>query len=140
MSEVLGSSADRRRILVVEDEPLLAMDLEAVLIDAGFAVIGPASGLEEALRRLHHETVVDGAVLDIALHGSFSFPIADALADRGIPFLFVSGHAREILPERHQCRRVVQKPYQPERLIADLLALVTARTLDTRPCDTTLEA
>lgn len=127
-------------ILVVEDEPLLAMDLEAVLVDAGFVVIGPAANLEDGLQRLRHGAVVDVAVLDIALHSSFSFPIADALEDRGVPFLFVSAHAPEILPERHRRRRIVQKPYQPERLIADLRALVTTQALDTRSHDTTLEA
>lgn len=131
MSQSREGSADLVHVLVVEDEPLLAMDLEAVLVEAGFAVIGPAPCVEDALERRREAAAVELAVLDITLDGGPSFPIADALADRDIPFLFVSGHTREVLPERHRRCRIVQKPYRPERLIADLRALVATRTLDT---------
>lgn len=132
MSQAPKRSADCVHVLVVEDEPLLAMDLEAILVGAGFAVVGPAPSLEDALERLREAAAVEVAVLDITLDGCLSFPIADALADHDIPFLFVSGHTREVLPERHRHRRIIQKPYRPDRLIAHLRALVAGErsTLD----------
>lgn len=110
-----------RKVLVVEDEPLVAMMVEDMLMDLGCVVIGPAMQLSEGLR-LAETAEVDAAVLDINLNGDRSFPIADLLEARGIPFLFATGYGGgEALAGRRE--PVIQKPYQMERLAEMLTAL-----------------
>ena len=112
---------DRPRVLVVEDEALVAMDLESSLLRAGFAVAGPAAtvavGTELAAGPLR------AAVLDINIAGELAFPVADALAGRGIPFLFVTGYGPEILPARFRGRPLLRKPCSPRAVLAALKAL-----------------
>ncbi len=113
-----------RKVLVVEDEPLVAMMVEDMLIDLGCTVIGPAMQLSEGLR-LAETAELDAAVLDINLNGGRSFPIADALEARGIPFLFATGYGGgEALEGRQD--PVIQKPYQMDRL-AEMLTSLTPR-------------
>jgi DNA-binding response OmpR family regulator len=107
----------RLRVLVVEDEPLIAMALEDVLADHGIGVVGPAYDLDEALR-LGREESIDGAILDINIAGEKVFDVADALGARAIPFVYVTGYGREGLRDCDRNRPVLQKPYDPERLIA----------------------
>lgn len=98
------------RVLVVEDEPLIAMLMEDYLADLGYAVVGPARGVRQGLTLLQAE-LVDFAVLDINLSGEDSFPIADALADRGIPFIFASANSRTSLAPRHCDAPLLSKPF-----------------------------
>lgn len=97
-----------------------------MLEQAGFTVVGPPSDTDSALKLLE-QAGVEAAILDISLGGSYSFALADALADRHIPFLFVSGHAPDILPERHRGRGLVQEPYTWKRLIDRVCDLIAAR-------------
>lgn len=108
-----------RRILLVEDEVLVAMLIEDILTDFGCAVVGTASRLEDALKSAREE-MMDIALLDVNLAGKRSFPVADILAERGVPFLFVSGYGEQGLEAPHQNRPVIQKPFSPE-LIAEAL-------------------
>ena len=111
-------------ILVEEDEPLVAMMVEDMLADLGCIVVGPAMQLAEGLR-LAETAEFDAAVLDVNLNGGRSFPIADMLKDRGIPFLFATGYGGgEALEGRQD--PVIQKPYQMERL-AEMLTAITSR-------------
>lgn len=87
-----------RRVLVAEDEPLLALEMEEVLRGLGCEVLGPAATLEEALRLAAAPGRVDAAVLDINLAGRPSFPAADHLAGRGVPVVFATGYGD--LPDR----------------------------------------
>jgi CheY-like chemotaxis protein len=80
-----------RRILIVEDEMLLAMDLEMFLEDRGCEVLGPASNVAEALAILEAERP-DAATVDMNLNGDSSAPVAAALQECGVPFVFVSGY------------------------------------------------
>lgn len=80
-----------RRILVVEDEMLLALDLQMILEDQGCTVIGPAPNAKRALQLLEDERP-DAATLDLNLNGQSSAPVAAALAERSIPFLIISGY------------------------------------------------
>ena len=114
------------RILVVEDDVLLAMDLEMLLERAGCRVIGPAASVDAAIRLLAHQQA-DGAVLDVNLGSETAFPVADLLADRGIPFVWLSGHSAEMIPSRHSDRPLVGKPYVGEALLAALAATVAPR-------------
>jgi DNA-binding response OmpR family regulator len=85
------SAARAKRILVVEDEALIAMMLEDMLIDLGFDVVGPALTFENALRLARSEDY-DCAILDVNLGSHRSYPIADAVAARGLKLLFASGY------------------------------------------------
>ncbi|MGH7100780.1 MAG: response regulator [Acetobacteraceae bacterium] len=110
------------RILIVEDEALIAMHLEDVLIGLGHHVVGMAARLDDALA-LARDATLDLAVLDIRLAGGPSFPVADVLRARGIPFFFVSGYGREGLPAEYKAASILSKPYDVatlERMIAKL--------------------
>lgn len=111
-----------RRILVVEDEALVAMLVEDALLDAGATVIGPAATVAEALALLETEDPA-AAVLDLNLAGEPSTPIADALTSRGVPFVVATGYGAEGLPEGHAEVPVLAKPYDPDELTSMLQRL-----------------
>lgn len=97
------------RLLVVEDEPLVALALEDQLADAGYEVVGPAFSLQEALRLAESEAL-DGAVLDINLAGEKVYPVADLLAKRDVPFVYVTGFGEAGMRAADQGRPLLQKP------------------------------
>lgn len=99
----------RPRILVLEDEFLTALDLCDTLDALGCEVVGPVSRVERALAIARTEALA-GAVLDVNVDGERSDPVADALSNRAIPFVFVTGYAREDLAPRHRDCRMLQKP------------------------------
>lgn len=111
-----------RRILVVEDEPLVAMDVEASLAAAGCEVLGPAPTVARALELVAAESF-DAAVLDANLGGVRVDAVADALAARGVPFVFATGYGREALPAGHGGAPVLNKPFPPARLVAAVAGL-----------------
>ncbi|MEG3084578.1 response regulator [Sphingomonas sp. PB2P12] len=80
------------RILLVEDEYMLALDLQNELEDRGAFILGPEASVDGALRRVAQESRIDAAVLDVNLGGEFVFPVADALLARHVPFIFSSGY------------------------------------------------
>lgn len=100
-----------RRVLVVEDEALIAMLIEETLADIGCETVGTASDLVDALDKVR-ALAFDVAILDINLNGQRSFPVAEALAARGIPFVISSGYGSERLPPALQGRPTLQKPFQ----------------------------
>ncbi|WP_426124274.1 response regulator [Pararhizobium sp. PWRC1-1] len=104
-----------KRILVVEDEVLLAMQLEDLLIEMGHEVVGPAIRIPEALE-FARQAHFDFAVLDINVAGSQSFPIADILSARAIPFVFATGYGAEGFPPEYCDHPTLQKPYEPREL------------------------
>src|SRR6202045_5470871 len=87
----MTSPLSGRRVLVVEDETMVAWLLEDMLADLGCAVVGPAAHVNQALAMLDAEAI-DAAVLDVNLQGQKSYPIADAIAARGVPFAFSTGY------------------------------------------------
>jgi CheY-like chemotaxis protein len=107
------------RILIVEDEWLLALETQEALEGAGCLVVGPAMCVEEALVLLANEAV-DAAILDVSLTGEMSFPIAEALMGRNIPFAFATGYLASDLPERYRSCRFLSKPVRATALIATL--------------------
>jgi len=111
-----------KRILIVEDEPILAMALEDMLADLGCEVVGPASRLEPALR-LAREAALDAAILDINLHGETSHPVADLLRARSIPILFATGYG-SACGIGYEDVPVLPKPYRQDRLFALLERLI----------------
>jgi CheY-like chemotaxis protein len=110
-----GAELSGLKVLVVEDEPLIAMSLADLLRGFGCLVVGPALNLNQSMRLIQAE-VVDGAILDINLGGENVFPLADALAARCIPFVYVTGYSN-LLRERDKGRPVLQKPYKSQDLI-----------------------
>jgi CheY-like chemotaxis protein len=118
------SSLGRRRILVVEDEYFLADELDMALTEAGAAVLGPAPSVDAALRVLDQGIEPDIAVLDINLGGELAYPVADVLADRGIPFLFTTGYDQSSLPERHAAVRRLEKPVEPSAILEAVERLI----------------
>jgi CheY-like chemotaxis protein len=115
--------ADRRlRILIVEDEMLVAMNIEDMLLELGHEVAGLASRLGPALA-LAREGRFEAAMLDVNLAGEASFPVADILIERGIPFLFATGYGRQGIEERYRDRPILQKPFRAAELGAALAAL-----------------
>ena len=113
------------RILVVEDEMLVAMLIEDTINDLGHQVVGPAMRLETALAAAGEEDF-DFAILDINLAGKQSFPVADLLIERGIPFMFASGYGHAGVSERYRTTPVLQKPFHPDQ-IAEVLQQVAWR-------------
>ena len=109
------------RILVVEDEAMVAMMLEDMLIELGCEIVGPAVSLAAGLA-LARTADIDGAVLDVNLGGEKAFPIADALAERGAPFVYATGYGRAGLRPDDEGRHVVQKPYSLQDLARHLRA------------------
>jgi hypothetical protein len=105
------------RLLVVEDEPMVALELEAELTDAGAVVIGPVGTVEAAARLIEAEPL-DAALLDANLAGRPVDSLAAALAARGVPFAFASGYGRSGLPEGFRDRPLLGKPFGAEALVA----------------------
>ncbi|MCF6370255.1 response regulator [Rhizobium halophilum] len=103
-------------ILVLEDDVLLAMDVEDFLVGQGFRVLGPFGRINQALEALK-ASPPDGAIVDLNLNGELSFPVIDALRARGIPVIVCSGYAE--LPElkmKLQGLPLLPKPWSPEKL------------------------
>lgn len=105
----------RLRVLVVEDEILVAMLIEDMLADLGFEVLGPAMRLDAALKMALDESF-DLAVLDVNLANEQSFPVAQLLQERGIPFVFATGYGLRGLDERFKEVTTLQKPFEPDQL------------------------
>ncbi|HVZ05992.1 PAS domain S-box protein [Hyphomicrobium sp.] len=105
-----------KRILVVDDEPLIAMDIVASLEDEGCKVVGPAATLKKALHLIETEDI-DAGLLDANLAGEPVDALAAVLTRRKIPFAFVSGYGREGLPEAFRQTTLIKKPFHRQRLM-----------------------
>ena len=105
-----ANAQKRPRVLIVEDEPLVLMELEYTLTDLGYSVV-KAQDLVTALI-LAQKSEVDVAILDVSLGGVTSEKIADLLQKKGVPFVLVSGYTDEGIPERHRNRLRVAKPFE----------------------------
>ena len=119
MTEALSG----RRVLIVEDESLVAMLLETILEDMGCTPVGPAANIDEGLRLATDGERLDAALLDVNVAGRQVFPVAEALKERGIPFVFSTGYGEGGLPDEWRGQRTIQKPFT-EAAVRD--ALMTA--------------
>lgn len=111
-----------KRILIVEDEPIVAMCLEDALEALGCVPVGPVSRLEDGLMLARSETL-DAAILDINLGGERSYPIAEALREREIPFVFASGYGAPD-PAQGMGEPLMEKPYSERDVRAALERLL----------------
>lgn len=107
------------RILIAGPQAVIALDLQRILRDAGYRVVGPVATAAEA-RRLIDRGPVDGAIVDLDLDLSAASAILKLLDDAGIPAVFLSGAALQELPERHRDRPLVHKPYTGAGLLTAL--------------------
>ena len=110
------------KVLLVEDEMLIAMHIEDMLAELGFEVVGPAMRLRKALEIAREESF-DFAVLDVNLANERSFPVADVLRERGIPFIFATGYGSAGLADDYKGTITLQKPLEPGQL-RDAIALL----------------
>jgi two-component SAPR family response regulator len=104
-----------RRILVVEDEMVIALEIEETLQALGCAVVGPVSKLDAALR-LASEEALDAAFLDVTIRGGYVYPVAERLLARGIPFVLASGYGKWVLPETLRDQPRLTKPFTRQDL------------------------
>jgi DNA-binding response OmpR family regulator len=115
-----------RRVLVVEDEYIIALNLASELADRGAVVIGPVGMVKSALDAIENADL-DAAILDLNLRGRKAFPVADALADRHVPFVFATGcEISDGVPARHANVPRFEKPTPPCIICGALEAAIAA--------------
>jgi len=107
----------KKRILLVEDEPLIALALESTLKELGFDIVASVRGITSALQIVACEPI-ECAILDVNLGSQRIDAVADALAARNCPFIFMTGYAASDVPPRHRDRTVLQKPFRLNQLLA----------------------
>ncbi len=103
------------RLLLAEDEALVALDIKDMLIELGFEVVGPYSKVREALAAVTNHNV-DAAILDVNLGGELIYPVAERLMAKGVPFMFMTGYGAGAIDERFAHCQVLQKPIQRQAL------------------------
>jgi CheY-like chemotaxis protein len=116
------ASAAAPRVLVVEDEYLIRMLLEDMLDELGYEVAAAVGTISEA-GQIAANGDISAAILDVNLDGQEIYPVADILAKRGLPFVFVTGYGERSLPEPYRGRPALQKPFQSEQLKTALAGL-----------------
>jgi CheY-like chemotaxis protein len=122
----MNSPSSDHRVLLVEDEMLVAWLLEDMLADLGYAIVGPASSVNQALAMIDAEAI-DAAVLDVNLNGQMSYPIADVLAARSVPFVFSTGYDKDTLLDGYRIFPVLQKPFHRSQLSVVLAKMLTPK-------------
>jgi CheY-like chemotaxis protein len=113
-------------ILIVEDEYLVAQEISEFLAELGAEIVGPAGSVKEALAVIQRGPDMDAAILDVNLGGDRIYPVADALVERDVPFIFATGYDEPAIPKRYAKVSICQKPVDKTR-IADWLEQVTSR-------------
>jgi two-component SAPR family response regulator len=110
-----GITLAGNRVMIVEDEALVAMALREALDELGFSVIGPFNRISEAMIALRNNRI-DAAVLDVNLGGDLIYPLADVLVADRVPFVFITGYGAEEIEPRYAHVPVLQKPIEAEAL------------------------
>ena len=100
------------RVLLVEDDYFIAQELQHAFEEVGAKVVGPVASIEDALELIAATPDLDAASLDINLHDEMSYPVADALQAGGVPFVFLTGYERTVLPARYAGVPHLEKPVE----------------------------
>ena len=114
-----------KKVLIVEDEALIAMLFEDILEDTACQIVGPAMNVRQAME-LAGTAEIDAAVLDVNLNGESSIPVAALLRSLGVPLIFSSGHGSQGLPPEWQDRPTLPKPFTSDEVVGALERLVAA--------------
>jgi CheY-like chemotaxis protein len=114
-----GGTPSMGRVLIVEDDCLIALEISQFVEGAGYTVVGPETSVDATIRTLARHKI-DLALLDVKLGGELVFPIAKHLDDKGIPYIFLTSYSAAAIPAQHRHRPLVSKPYSPERLLAQM--------------------
>ena len=117
-----------RRVLIVEDEAMIAGLIESILRKGGWSVVGPVATLERALETIGRERF-DAALLDVRINGHDAYAVADVLMRRRIPFIFVSGFTRKQMPPAYRHCACIAKPFTPDAILALLEEVVGRNSL-----------
>jgi chemotaxis family two-component system sensor kinase Cph1 len=120
------------RILVVEDENIVAMEISWLVEDAGYSVVGPEVSVDTTLQVLTRHRI-DLALLDVNLDGETVFPVSEMLDAMGVPYIFITSRPASSLPARYQGRPLLAKPYSSTALLA-----LVKQVLGKRPTDSAL--
>jgi len=110
-----------KAIMIVEDEYLIALNIEMAMVELGASVIGPFSQIDDALVALKGSGLPDAAILDINIRGRHVFPVADRLQERQIPFVFATGYDNWTIPGHLSHVPRFEKPVDPVRLVRALV-------------------
>ena len=118
-------------ILLVEDEAFIALDVDHVLSTAACNVLGPYANVAATLRAIDQAERIDCGILDLNLGNEHTLSVADALSARSVPFVWVSGYDRQMLPERYRDHPFIAKPFLKDDLlnaVSDAFAGKTSTT------------
>jgi CheY-like chemotaxis protein len=118
----------RKRVLIIEDENIVALNIASEVTSRGAVVIGPVGTVDGALKAIKNADV-DGAIVDINLRGTPAFAVADALTNRQIPFVFATGYAFDV-PARHANVQRFEKPTKPSVICSALEAAMSTNGED----------
>ena len=110
------------RVLVIEDEPLITMEIESVIDSLGHQIVGPFAHINEASAAAK-KTDFDCAILDVNIRGGNTYEIADLLIERSCPFVIASGYSDWSIPDHLLVRKRLTKPYGSTQLVAELRLL-----------------
>jgi DNA-binding response OmpR family regulator len=119
----MTAAAKRRKVLVIEDEAMIAMLIEDMLTELGFTPVGPGADMERALSMVE-QAEFDAVILDVNLGGERTMPIAATLRARGLPFLFATGYGTSGIDEEFKDQIVLTKPFRNVELEEALRTLL----------------
>jgi CheY-like chemotaxis protein len=119
-----GNVLRGRRVMIVEDQMLLAMELESLLVELGCTVLGPVPSVARALALLEQQRP-DAAILDVNLNGQTALPVAEALTAQGVPFVLATGYTDALQPELQGAPRL-SKPVNHNELVRALVQVLDA--------------
>jgi CheY-like chemotaxis protein len=125
---MIALSLAGRRILLVEDEYFIADDMVGYFESRGADIVGPVASVRGALDLLASTKHLDAAILDVNLFGELAYPVADALLERGVPFVFATGYDGAVIPSRFSSVLRCEKPVAPSHLAKALFTPHGAHT------------
>lgn len=123
MESEQSTSLNGLRILVVEDQAPIALQMEDMLVESECQVVGPASRVEQALKLLDEQTV-DAAVLDLNIAGEMVYPVAEVMDARGLPYVFATGCDPSDIAAPYKQKPVLRKPFSRRTLLEAIQRIV----------------
>ncbi|SDF45042.1 response regulator [Dyella sp. 333MFSha] len=119
----MGMELTGKAVMVIEDDYVIAQSLVVLLRSAGANAIGPFGWLDEAIRHAASDAYIDAALVDVNLHGEYSYPAVDALLARGAHVVFMTGYARDSIKPAYSGCTVCTKPFRRADVVEALLSV-----------------